>query len=150
MTWYKEFYVGEGIAKKEKAPSGHSTTQQKEEDAVRTAMYKKYKRQRRRAEIVKWKVIHNARQFDIYVIALSSNPDNLLDIIPAWELRQKHYPKSDMLVVGIDKGYDNAIELAGKIVKDVYHKTGDFNIRDYFLKTHKDNLRKEPVWKSYS
>lgn len=101
-------------------------------------------------EKVKWKILHNAGQVDIYVIALGSNPDNLLDIIPSWELMQKYYPKSDMLVVGIDKGYENAMELAGKIVMDVYNKTGNFKVRDYFLEKQKENLRKAPVWKSCS
>lgn len=97
---------------------------------------------------VKWKIMHNAGQLDIYVIALGSAEENLLDIIPAWELMQKHYPKLDMLVVGVDKGYDNAIELAGKIVMDIYKETGTFNVKEYFLEKHRENLRKEPVWKS--
>lgn len=98
-------------------------------------------------EKVKWKICHNAGQLDIYVITLGTADGNLLDIIPSWELMQKHYPKLDMLVVGIDKGYDNAMELAAKIILDVYQKTGDFNVRGYFLERQKKNLRKEPVWK---
>ena len=82
---------------------------------------------------IKWKICHNAGQLDIYVITLSSNPQNLLDIIPSWEIMQKYYPQADLLVVGIDKGYDNALELAGRIVMDVYDRTGDFHVRDYFL-----------------
>lgn len=88
---------------------------------------------------IKWKICHNAGQLDIYVITLSSNPHNLLDIIPSWEIMQKYYPQADLLVVGIDKGYDNALELAGRIVMDVYHRTGDFHVRDYFLKRQEGN-----------
>ena len=124
MTWYKDFYVGEGIAGKDD------------------------KKRHRKAEKIKWKILHNAGQFDIYVIALGSHPDNLLDIIPAWELRQKYYPKSDMVVVGVDKGYDNVIDLVGKIVMDIYRKTGDFKIKDYFLENSKENLKSEPPWES--
>ncbi|MEY8390762.1 hypothetical protein AALA98_05205 [Lachnospiraceae bacterium 45-W7] len=101
-------------------------------------------------EKVKWKILHNAGQLDIYVIALGSNPQNLMDIIPSWELMQKYYPSHDTLVIGVDKGYDNAMELAGKIVVDVFQKTGNLNIRDYFLQKHRENLRREPVWKSCS
>lgn len=101
-------------------------------------------------EKVKWKILHNAGQLDIYVIALSSTDGNLLDIIPSWELMQRYYPKSNMLVVGIDKGYESAMELAGRIIMDVYKETGTFKVKEYFLKKQKDNLRKEPVWKSYS
>lgn len=63
---------------------------------------------------------------------------------------QKHYPKIDMLVVGVDKGYDNAMELAGKIVIDVFKETGTFKVKEYFLEKQRENLRKEPVWKSCS
>lgn len=97
-------------------------------------------------EKVKWKILHNAGQLDIYVIALSSNPENLLDIISAKELMQKSYPKKDMLVIGVDKGYDNAIELAGNIIMDVFRKTGSLNVRDYFLE-QQENFRRESVWK---
>lgn len=101
-------------------------------------------------EKIKWKIQHKAGQLDIYVIALGSAEGNLLDIIPSWELMQKYYPKMDMLIVGVDKGYDNAMELAGRIVTDVYKETGTFAVKEYFLEKHRENLRKEPVWKSCS
>lgn len=97
-------------------------------------------------EKVKWKILHNAGQLDIYVIALSSNCENLLDIISAKELMQKAYPEQDMLVVGVDKGYDNALELAAKIIMDVYQKTGNLNVRDYFLQRQKE-IRRVSLWK---
>ncbi len=97
---------------------------------------------------IKWKIIHNVGQFNIYVIALSSSPSNLLDIIPSWELMQRYYPKQDMLIVGVDKGYDNAIELAAKIVIDVFHKTGNLNIRNYFLDQYRKNSRRSHLWES--
>ncbi len=102
----------------------------------------------RKKRKIKWKVLHQVGQIDIYVITLSSNPENLLDIIPSWELMQKYYPKSELFVVGIDKGYENALELAGNIVMDVYHKTGNFKIRDYFIEKHKNNPKKGFLWKS--
>lgn len=41
---------------------------------------------------IKWKINHHAGTVSIYVIAFASNRQNLLDIIPAWELMQKSYP----------------------------------------------------------
>ncbi len=87
----------------------------------------------RGAARVKWKIRHNAGQISIYVIALASNEKNLLDIIPAQELLQKSYPKKKLYVVGLAKGYDEAIETAASIVMDVYRKTGTFTVRDYIL-----------------
>ncbi len=100
-------------------------------------------------EKVKWRILHNAGQLDIYVIALSSNPQNLLDIISSLELMQKAYPKQDLMVVGIDKGYDNAVNLAGSIIMDVLQKTGNLNVREYFLQQQK-KLRRKPIWESSS
>jgi hypothetical protein len=78
-----------------------------------------------------WKIRHNAGQLDIYVIALASNDANLLDIIPSWELLQKGYPKQQMHVVGLAKGYDEALEVAASIIDEVYRKTGTFAVRRY-------------------
>lgn len=105
----------------------------------------------RKKEKVKWKILHRAGQVDVYVITLSSNPENLMDIIPSWQLMQKYYRSQDMLVIGVDRGYENAMELAGRIVMDVYGKTGGFHVRDYFLKRQEGKLpKKGPRWESYS
>ena len=40
---------------------------------------------------IKWKINHHAGTVSIYVIAFASNRQNLLDIIPAWELMQRSY-----------------------------------------------------------
>jgi hypothetical protein len=45
---------------------------------------------------IKWKIEHRAGMVSIYVITFASNPDNLLDMIPARELMQKAYPKDDL------------------------------------------------------
>ena len=100
-------------------------------------------------EKVKQKILRNAGMVNIYVITLSSNPENLLDIIPSWELMQNCYPKSELLVVGVDRGYENAIELASVIIMDVYQETGTFQIRDYFLEKHRENQKKGSKWKSF-
>lgn len=80
---------------------------------------------------VKWKIMHNAGQIGIYVITLASNRQNLLDIIPSYELMQKEYPKKDMVIVGLAKGYDEAVEVAASIIDEVYRSTGTFAVRTY-------------------
>lgn len=81
---------------------------------------------------IKWKILHNAGQPSVYVITLASNEKNLLDIIPFRELMQKGYPKKNLFVVGLAKGYDEAIEVAASIVDEVYRRTGTFAVRAYF------------------
>lgn len=80
---------------------------------------------------IKWKIRHNAGQIDIYVIALASNEKNLLDIIPSQELLQKGYPKKQLYIVGLARGYDEAMEVAVSIVDEVYRRTGGFQVREY-------------------
>lgn len=80
---------------------------------------------------IKWKIMHNAGQIGIYVITLASNRQNLLDIIPSYELMQRGYPKRDMVIVGLAKGYDEAVEVAASIVDEVYRNTGTFAVRTY-------------------
>lgn len=82
---------------------------------------------------VKWKIAHNAGQVGVYVIALAAGADSLLDIIPSWALLQKSYPKKDLYIVGLAKGYDEAVETAVSIVDEVYRRTGAFRIADYLL-----------------
>ncbi len=90
-----------------------------------------------------WKIRHNAGQIGVYVITLASNGNNLLDIIPAAELLQKAYPKKNLCVVGLAKGYDEAVEVAASIVDEVYQKTGGFAVREFLSAGEK---RKETEW----
>lgn len=80
---------------------------------------------------IKWKIMHNAGLIGIYVITLASNRQNLLDIIPSYELMQRGYPKREMVIVGLAKGYDEAVEVAASIVDEVYRNTGTFAVRTY-------------------
>ncbi len=80
---------------------------------------------------IKWKIRHNAGQIHIYVIAIASNPENLLDIIPAQELMQKGYPKKDLYVIGLARGKDQAVALVTQIIDEVYVNTGGFQIMTY-------------------
>ena len=65
----------------------------------------------------------------IYVIVPAMNPKNILDIIPAKELEKDWYEeRQDLLVVGVAKGYDEALEVAGQIVGRLYRTTGSFEL----------------------
>lgn len=93
---------------------------------------------RHKTDKIKWKIKHNAGQIDIYVIAIASNPQNLLDIIPAQELMQKAYPKKDIYVIGLAHGMEEAQEIVKQIIDEVYRETRSFSILPYLL-TKKDS-----------
>lgn len=80
-----------------------------------------------------WKIDHNAGQVFTYVITLPANPDNLLDIIPSWELMQKYYPKRDITIVGLAGGYPEALEVVQEIITEVYEHTGELQVPEYLL-----------------
>jgi hypothetical protein len=68
---------------------------------------------------------------NVYVIAFAANRQNLLDIIPAWALMQKHYPKKDLKVIGLARGYKEALELVRRIIDETYRETGSVDVWSY-------------------
>ncbi len=68
-----------------------------------------------------------------WLLALSSGPDGLIDIIPARELKQRGYPQRDMLVIGLARDRDDAMELAGEIIGSFYKARGDFRLKEFFM-----------------
>lgn len=69
---------------------------------------------------------------DVYCITFASHPSNLFDIINANELLFPHYKRSQIQIVGLAKGKDEAIDLVQDMLTEVYHKTGAFDVRSYF------------------
>ena len=93
---------------------------------------------RHKTNKIKWKINHNAGQISIYVIAIASNPQNILDIIPAQELMQKGYPKKELFIIGLAHGKEEAHEIVKQIIDEVYRETGGFAVLPY-LQTKKDS-----------
>ena len=73
-------------------------------------------------------------QFGVYVIALSENENNLLDVYETVWFEQKFYGKKKIEVVGIAFGREEAMNLVKDIIDEVYKRTGGFNVREFFLK----------------
>lgn len=78
-----------------------------------------------------WKLKRGKSVFGVYVITLSANPANQLDIFESSSLMNKRYPKDDLVVVGIAKGYDDALELVNKMAQKTVDITGDTDIRAF-------------------
>ena len=70
-------------------------------------------------------------QMDIYLITLSCN--NQLEIWNSVLFLQPSFPQTDHFVVGITKGYEEALELVEQITKEVYNETKGADIRSYIL-----------------
>ncbi|MBE5962832.1 MAG: hypothetical protein E7256_15890 [Lachnospiraceae bacterium] len=82
------------------------------------------------------KAIYNIRHEKlapgVYVIAFASNEQNLFDIIPANELLFPFYKKKEIYILGMANGLSEAKIVVKDMVAEVYHKTGGFNVREYF------------------
>lgn len=70
--------------------------------------------------------------YGVYLIALASNPNNLFDILEANELLFPHYKRTNIHVIGLAKGREEAIGLVREMIMEVYHNTGEFDVRSYF------------------
>lgn len=73
-------------------------------------------------------------QFRIYLIALPENDRNQLEIYHSGMLNQEWYQDKDVFVVGLAKGYLQALELVRRITEETVKETGDADIRQYILK----------------
>lgn len=77
--------------------------------------------------------INNRRlTYDVYCIAFASQPNNLFDIMNVNELLFPYYQNTDIKIVGLAKGIEEATELVQDMLMEVYHKTGEFDVRKYF------------------
>lgn len=69
----------------------------------------------------------------VYLIALSRNPGDQLEIIHAAQLVQDYYEKYPLYVIGIAAGYEEAVELVERIVQECIRTRGDCALKEYLL-----------------
>lgn len=75
---------------------------------------------------------HKKWAMGIYIITLSDNDKNLLDIYDTIQFKQSKFRHNKLKAVGIAIGKDEAYELVAAIIDDVYKNTGSFNVKAYF------------------
>lgn len=96
------------------------------------ALYMDEYAKKRQADIIK-KIKNDKRQMNIYLITLTKNEKNHMEIFHSVLLMQKAVAKEDLFVVGMANGYFEALELVEKIAQEVYDETGGADIRNYIL-----------------
>lgn len=82
----------------------------------------------------KWKkrIEQGKLSYSLFCICLASNEKNLFDIMNSNELFFQHYKRNDLYIAGLAKTREDAIDLLQDMVEDIYQKTGDVKVRDYF------------------
>ncbi len=92
---------------------------------------------RKKEKIIR-KLEENKLQMNIHVITLARNEKNQLEIYHSMVLLQPNFPHDDLFVVGIAKGYEDAVEMVEEIAQEVYNKTKGADIRSYILEREQE------------
>lgn len=95
-------------------------------------------RKKRVMRKVKRRSIFNAA----YLLTLSANQQDLIDIIHTRVVRQRYYPRKNLVVIGLAGSYEEALTLAAEILVCLYTVQGDFKLRE-FLKKNWHNSRED-------
>lgn len=75
---------------------------------------------------------------NLQLITLAEHPQNQLEIYSSVLLLQPLFPKKNILVVGIVKDYEEALEFVEDLTQKVYNETGRIDIRSYILEKEQD------------
>lgn len=79
------------------------------------------------------KIKNGKPQMNKYVITLPQNDYDTLEIYPSNILTQKWYLTSDIVVVGIAEGMEEALDMMQLIIMDCLHETGEIKVKKYIL-----------------
>lgn len=77
------------------------------------------------------KVNNNQIVPNLYLIALSETEDNMLDLIPEWEVLQKGYPKESIQVVGLANGKKEAVSMVQFMIEESLQETHCADVRSF-------------------
>lgn len=78
-------------------------------------------------------LMENKLQPAVYVLTLSQGEQNHLEFFSALLLKQHVFEHTDLFVVGIADGYDDAVYLVEEITQEVLDETGGTDIRGYII-----------------
>ena len=87
-----------------------------------------------KAKVNRFKILQAVRAektSGYYVLTLASNQKNLLDIYSAGSWNQPYFKQLDPMIIGIAADYEDAAELVGKIVAEVFKKTGGYDVGSF-------------------
>nr|WP_294662674.1 hypothetical protein [uncultured Blautia sp.] len=86
----------------------------------------------KKADKIRRKLNHGKIVPGVYLITFSENPRNLLEIIPALTLIQQSAADICPEIIGLACDKDEAVDMVTEIIQEVYDKTGDFHIEEYW------------------
>ncbi|MBE5939921.1 MAG: hypothetical protein E7266_05935 [Lachnospiraceae bacterium] len=82
------------------------------------------------------KIIKNVKksklQFNVFLIIMSDDENGLVEIYPSYIFLHPHFKKTEISIVGISKGYNEAVELVKVMTEECYNECGNVNLKSYF------------------
>ena len=88
--------------------------------------------QEKKEKIIK-RLADNRLQPRVYVITLAQGEQNYLEFFSSAFLKQRIYKETELFVVGIAAGYDEAVSMVKEITEQVFKETGDANVRRFIM-----------------
>lgn len=87
----------------------------------------------RKIPVIKLGIKQGRGRLKLYLITLSNNDSDQLDIIHNSLLKQRLYRKLDLRIVGLANSREEATELVIDMLNETIESTGHCNIKDYLL-----------------
>ena len=87
---------------------------------------------KKKLPVIMQKIRKGKLQPGIWLITIASNEQNLLDLFHSACYLQPVFQRMNPEIVGIAQDEEAARELVLEIIKDVYEKQGNFDVRTYF------------------
>lgn len=80
---------------------------------------------------IKKKLEQNPLFAGVYVLALSRNPSDQLELYDAKQLAQSYYKENPPYIIGLVKNRQEGLELIEKIVGECLEARGDCSLKEY-------------------
>jgi len=68
----------------------------------------------------------------IFLITEPTNGENFFDVLPATELLFPYHKRRNIVVYGIAKGKEEALELVASMLEEMYRETGGVCSKEYW------------------
>ncbi|MCR4908172.1 MAG: hypothetical protein K5985_05020 [Lachnospiraceae bacterium] len=81
----------------------------------------------------RWKMKYGGNMRGFFLVTLPRFGNDLLEIYSFRMLNKRYYRLYPPLIVGVAKGYDEAVNTARRIVEETWRSTGGFDVKGYIM-----------------
>ena len=91
--------------------------------------------------VIKWKMACGIGMSGYHFITISDNSNDIFDIYPAAVFKQRHFRKSNRVILGIADSMKSARELVAGMIEECLISCGNLNnVRAYYEEYVKEHL----------